>query len=94
MILAMALADTTCPTFHIGSPAEVTMISLAHMLFDICKWTPEQVERTDAPAGSVNRRCPDVRKLYVATGWQAKMPLPEGLRKTVQWYNEAAIKTP
>lgn len=85
MILAMSYAGPPCPTFHIGTQAEIPMRELAHLLFDICKWTPENVERVPAPAGSVSRRCPDTA-LMRSLGWLATTTLPEGLRTTVAWY--------
>lgn len=85
IILAMSYAGVPCPTFHIGTQAEIPMHALAHLLFDICKWTPERVERCAAPPGSVSRRCPDVG-LMASLGWRATTSLPEGLRATALWY--------
>lgn len=85
LILAMSYAHSVCPTFHIGTQAEIPMRELAHLLFDICRWTPDRVERLPAPAGSVSRRCPDTALLH-SLGWLATTTLPEGLRATVAWY--------
>jgi nucleoside-diphosphate-sugar epimerase len=92
LILAMSYAHEVCPTFHIGTQAEIPMHALAHLLFDICKWTPERVERVAAPRGSVNRRCPDTSVMN-SLGWHGATSLPEGLRATVAWHLARAAPT-
>ncbi|MCH2521759.1 MAG: epimerase, partial [Dehalococcoidia bacterium] len=39
----------------------------------------------EAPAGSVNRRCPDVSKLR-ELGYESQVSLREGLETMIPWY--------
>lgn len=88
MQLVMESEKTDGGTYHIGRPAsdEISMEALAHRLFDIAGWHPENIDIEKAPEGSVLRRAPDVTKIERDTGWKAKTTLDEGLAKTYEWY--------
>ncbi len=73
-------------TYHIGTNIETNMEELAEHLFSVAKWHPSKTEKKKAPSGSVKRRLPDVSKIKREVSWEAKMPLEEGLRKTIEWY--------
>merc|ERR1712032_863317 len=42
--------------------------------------------------GDVPYTCADVRKAKILLGYQAKIPFEEGIRLTVQWYNNEYLK--
>jgi nucleoside-diphosphate-sugar epimerase len=46
-----------------------------------------ELEPSDLQPGSTPRRCPDIGKLR-ALGYQPRVSIDEGLRKTLQWYTE------
>ena len=73
-------------TYHIGTREETNMRELAEGLFAIAKWHPSEFEEKKSPAGSVKRRLPDVSKIKRDTGWEAKVGLTDGLRRTYAWY--------
>ena len=86
MIRCMAQASVHPPTIHIGSSEETPIPELARRLFAIADWTPHEIEMAPAPAGSVRRRLPDVRRARDLTGWEASTSLDVGLRATFEWY--------
>ena len=45
----------------------------------------------DTP-GSPARRCPDMTRTGAVTGYEARVPLAEGLRKTYDWYRERVFR--
>ena len=45
-----------------------------------------------APNMSVNRRCPDTKKLYELVGYKASTPLLDGLKITIDWYKKDSLK--
>lgn len=86
--LAMESDKTNNEIVHIGNPnEEVTIAELANKMFDLFDFHPT-VEILPAPQGSVSRRCPDIAKLARLTGYQPKINLTEGLKKTFKWYKE------
>ncbi len=71
---------------HIGkSDEEISIKDIAEKLCRIANFDCE-FEIEAAPSGSVNRRCPDTTKLKLLTGFEAKINLETGLKKTLDWY--------
>ncbi|MCB0420793.1 MAG: NAD-dependent epimerase/dehydratase family protein [Bdellovibrionales bacterium] len=71
---------------HIGNSSEEIRISdLVKKIFSILDYKPE-LNEADAPEGSVNRRCPNTKKIESLSGLKPKKTLEEGLRLTVDWY--------
>lgn len=75
-------------TVHIGDKEEITMRELAEKMFSISGWKPHRLEIKQAPLGSVERRCADIRKIEDLVGWKPSTSLEDGLRKTMEWYNQ------
>ncbi len=73
-------------TYHIGTHEETLIKDLIENLFTLMSWHPKELDITNSPAGSAKRRLPDVSKIKRDTGWEAKIGLEEGLRKTIEWY--------
>ena len=75
---------------NIGNDAEETRIGdLARLVLDTAGFAPT-IEPVPAPAGSVERRCPDLTRLRALTGFQPKMGLAAGVRDTFDWYRRWA----
>ena len=75
-------------TYHIGTHVETVIQDLVEKMFDIMGWHPEKLDIKNSPKGSVKRRLPDVSKIKRDTGWEAKIELEEGLKKTIDWYRK------
>jgi nucleoside-diphosphate-sugar epimerase len=74
--------------FHIGNEREeVDILSVAKM---VNEWYDNDIVYLikEAPQGSVQRRCPDTSKLRRTLGYSPEISLREGLRRTLEWYNE------
>lgn len=72
--------------YHLGTEEEVSIASLAHKVANnlgIQVYT----KAGDLRRGSTSRRCPDTSKLR-SIGYNPKVTLDEGLRKTCDWYVE------
>jgi len=73
---------------NIGNDTEETRIDdLVSLVLRLADLTP-RLERLPAPAGSVDRRCPDLTRLRELTGYAPKVPLAAGLRETFDWYRD------
>jgi UDP-glucuronate decarboxylase len=71
---------------NIGNDTEETVIEdLARLVLRRAGHRPS-IERVPAPAGSPERRCPDLTRLRALTGFAPKVPLETGLAETVDWY--------
>lgn len=69
---------------NIGTGTDVTIREIAGMVARIVGYEGETVWDTTKPDGTPQKLL-DVSKLTTA-GWKAKIPLEEGLRRTVQWH--------
>lgn len=71
---------------HIGnSREEVTIRELAQVVMQVLgvHW---EIEEEPSLPGSVQRRCPDTAKLRRLTGYEAAVPLRDGVARTAAWY--------
>ncbi|OGZ04664.1 MAG: hypothetical protein A2648_01025 [Candidatus Lloydbacteria bacterium RIFCSPHIGHO2_01_FULL_41_20] len=86
--MVMESEKTDGKTYHIGTHVETVIQDLVEKMFSIMGWHPEKLDIKNSPEGSVKRRLPDVSKIKRDTGWEAKIELEEGLRKTIDWYRK------
>ena len=71
---------------HIGnSREEITIETLARLLMQQFGVRLE-IRECGGRSGSVQRRCPDTSKLKRLTGFEAGIPLKDGLVRTSAWY--------
>ncbi|MEM8678693.1 MAG: UDP-glucuronic acid decarboxylase family protein [Planctomycetota bacterium] len=72
---------------NIGNPGEFTIKELAEQ---VVKETGSKssIVHLPLPADDPTRRCPDIALAQEKLGWEPKVPLAEGLAKTVAWFRE------
>jgi UDP-glucuronate decarboxylase len=64
---------------------EIVIADLVGRILGLSGHEPE-LEMHDPPPGSPDRRRPDLRRLRELTGFEARVDLEEGLRRTFNWY--------
>jgi NAD dependent epimerase/dehydratase len=78
--------------FNIGSNSETTVEGLFTMIAEIMGAEAQIVfdrERLRPSASEVTRLKCDNHKIETACGFQPRVPLADGLRKTIDWFNSA-----
>ena len=70
--------------YHIGTDVETAVADLAHAVAR-CFGREIRVVPGELQPGGPLRRCPDITRMR-ALGYQPRVPLAEGLAKTVDWY--------
>jgi UDP-glucose 4-epimerase/UDP-glucuronate decarboxylase len=89
MVRLMSTPEAVGEIVHIGDDTEPTKIAnLAKLVLEACDESPS-IEAKPAPTGSVARRCPDLAKLRRLTGYEPKVSLAEGVRRTMAWYRDS-----
>lgn len=73
--------------FNVGSEKGVKIIDVVNKLSDILGYSLE-VQDLGERAGDVMANYASSSKLKEDTGWQAKVDLEEGLKKTVEWFKD------
>ncbi|HEX2953422.1 MAG TPA: NAD-dependent epimerase/dehydratase family protein [Bacillota bacterium] len=71
--------------FHIGNDREeIAIIDLAEKIAASMR-IRLNITHTPLRSGGTPRRCPDIQRLR-SLGYEPKVPLDEGLAKTIEWY--------
>jgi nucleoside-diphosphate-sugar epimerase len=85
LALAMFHAGTAGEVFNLGNPEEHTVLEFAQTIIRLCNSTSSiqfEPHRVDDP----ERRRPDITKAQRMLGWQLRVGLEEGLRRTIEWF--------
>jgi len=72
---------------NLGSGYEISIKDLAEMITRLTGFNGKLVWDTSKPNGQP-RRGLDVSRAREYFGWEAKTPFEEGMRRTIQWYEE------
>lgn len=92
-LLTGTLPQAQGKAFNIGSDRETSILELAHMVRDA---VGAEVEIEHIPYAQAygprfeetRRRVPDTRRARELLGFEAQVPLEDGLRRTVDWFRE------
>ncbi len=70
---------------NLGNPHEIPMRELAERVLRLTG-SKSKLEFRPLPADDPKQRCPDISKAKGLLGWQPKVPLDEGLKRTVEYF--------
>ena len=87
IVTAMASAAGENEVFNISAAQELTVAEIATVIWEACGNDPAELSFEHLPSFEVDvqRRWPSVEKARRLLGWEAQVPLPEGIRATVEW---------
>jgi dTDP-glucose 4,6-dehydratase len=90
----IAIAESSATigkVLNIGSGVEISVRGLTELIFDIlgtrCRIDLDE-QRLRPEASEVDRLCADSHLLEELTPWRSKVPLREGLTRTIAWINQ------
>ena len=86
LVSAMERYDSAEP-MNLGSGREITIRDLTHLVAQLARFEGEIIWDPSRPDGQP-RRCLDVSRAFNTLGFRAMTTLEEGLRKTVEWYEQ------
>lgn len=82
----MAAEDFIGP-INLGNPGEFTILELAEKIIKLTK-SPSKIIHKPLPSDDPERRCPDISLAEEKLGWQPKTGLEEGLKKTIDYFEQ------
>ena len=100
LIRAGTLPEAVGRIFNIGSDRETTILELAETMIRACPGTGSKVRlvRQEEVYGDsyedIPRRFPDIMRMRSILGVEPKVPLEEGLRRTIDWFRSAPEWSP
>ena len=77
--------DATVGPVNIGNPGEFTMLELAEQVLKLTK-SKSKIVHQPLPADDPKQRRPDITLAKKYLKWEPKIPLAEGLKKTIAYF--------
>lgn len=82
----LLLAESGVPDpVNIGNPVEFTMLEFVEAVRRVAGGG-KKIMFQPLPKGDPKQRKPDITRARELLGWEPKVPLEEGLRRTVEWF--------
>jgi UDP-glucuronate decarboxylase len=85
MLRMMNGPDDFIGPVNLGNPDEFTILELANLVLELTGSKSKLVYRP-LPADDPTRRRPDITLAKTRLGWEPKVPLREGLKRTIEWF--------
>jgi len=82
--LVAAAAEFSGPV-NLGNQQEVTVMELARRILALTG-SRSRLMRKPMPIDDPTRRCPDISLARKQLDWEPRVPLDEGLRRTIAWF--------
>lgn len=89
-LVRLALSDEPNPV-NIGNPREMTIRQFAEAVRAAAGGGGSIIEKP-LPKDDPKQRQPDITRARTLLGWEPKVPLEEGLRETIAWFREVAVR--
>jgi len=82
--------DFTGPV-NLGNPTETSILELAETVINLVG-SRSEIVRQPLPRDDPKQRCPDITLAKEKLGWQPMVPLRDGLKKTIQYFDRLLSK--
>jgi UDP-glucuronate decarboxylase len=83
----MATGDDVTGPINTGNPSEFTMLELAEQIIAITN-SRSKIEFHPLPADDPRQRRPDISKARAVLNWEPKIPIKEGLVRTIGYFDD------
>ena len=70
---------------NVGNPIEHTVLEIAELVIELTGGEGSIVHEA-LPEDDPKRRCPEIRRARETLGWEPRVPVREGLKKTIDWF--------
>ena len=85
--IASLLDSDHCLPVNVGNPSEITMLELARTIRELCG-SESEIVYEPLPIDDPQRRRPDITLARELLGWEPRVPLEDGLTRTIAWWRE------
>ncbi|HUD52064.1 UDP-glucuronic acid decarboxylase family protein [Parvibaculum sp.] len=87
MIRMMATPPAQTGPINIGNPAEITILELAEAVIELTG-SASAIRFMPLPSDDPKQRQPDVSRAKAELGWEPRIPLREGLLRTIAYFDD------
>ncbi len=92
LIRAMETPDDFTGPVNLGNPVEFTINQLAEHVVRLVGGAARIEAARPLPQDDPKQRCPDITLARRTLGWEPKVQLETGLRRTVEWFRSIDLK--
>ncbi len=76
------------PVLNVGNPGEYTIAQLAEMTLRLISGTKARLVHRPLPGDDPRRRKPDITRAKALLGWEPRIPLADGLARTIDYFRK------
>ncbi len=87
LIRLMDAADGVTGPVNLGNPTETTIAELAETIIELTA-SRSEIRFEPLPEDDPVRRKPDISLARELLGWESRVPLKDGLKRTIQYFEE------
>jgi UDP-glucuronate decarboxylase len=87
IVRLMQTGDDFTGPVNIGNPGEFSILELAEKILSLTG-SRSRIIRKLLPADDPMQRCPDITLAKSELGWEPKVPLDEGLKRTIAFFRQ------
>ena len=91
LIRLMNSSDDLTGPINLGNPTEISILELAQTIIELTG-SSSSLEYHELPSDDPKNRCPDISQAKEKLNWEPKVPLREGLMKTIEFFEELLKK--
>lgn len=92
MIACMRTPEAADGPTNIGNPTEISILDLARLIIEMTG-SRSKIVCHPLPQDDPVQRRPDITRAKNILGWQPRVPLEEGLRRTVNYFENILVQT-
>ncbi|RKY64700.1 MAG: SDR family NAD-dependent epimerase/dehydratase [Candidatus Latescibacterota bacterium] len=75
---------------NLGNPEEMTVLEMAKKIIELTG-SSSKIAFKPLPQDDPKVRRPDITRAREVLGWEPKVPVEEGLRRTIEWFRETGV---
>ncbi len=83
--IVRVLLGEVCEPVNVGNPAEMSVLQFAQAIIQLTG-SASPIEYRPLPVDDPKVRQPDITLAYTRLGWRPRVPLQEGLRRTIEYF--------
>ncbi len=87
IVRIMNTEDAFTGPINIGNPSEITIQELAEKVIELTN-SNSTVDYQPLPEDDPKQRCPDISKAKEVLNWEPRIPLEQGLTKTIEYFDK------
>jgi dTDP-glucose 4,6-dehydratase len=75
---------------NLGNPAELSILEFAKLIKTLCE-SKSEIVYEQLPQDDPMQRRPDIRKAKAILGWEPKVGLEEGVKRTIEYFRDGLV---